>query len=287
MTTRTILMLSLACLFTGCSRGHGSTAAGTGNDAVRAAMENYLAASAFGSATSPRYNPSCDPDYLPAKLLVSAASEVLGTTINGDSAFATVKVVSVAEQVENPRRADGLITTIRLATDTLHWVLLRDSTAEGGWSVCGYPREQVGSDIARWRIRRASIGGRPEHHLRNSSVWWTRSGRVSAEEGDPSLSLRLGLDGGPAFRLGGLDRSVGSMGTTTDHNGRLRTGRDRSWCNVEPRRLSGSQGLAGNWKLQEERHPAGRVLGRCSRHVRRGGPGGAALTLGRTMIING
>lgn len=164
MTTRTILMLSLACFFAGCSRGHGSTTAGTGNDAVRAAMEKYLAASAFGSATSPRYNPSCDPDYLPARLLVSAASEVLGTTINGDSAFVTVKVVSVAEQAENPERADGLITTIRLATDTLHWVLLRDSTVAGGWSVCGYPREQVGvgyrqmADPARidWRPAGAS-----------------------------------------------------------------------------------------------------------------------------------
>jgi hypothetical protein len=35
-----------------------------------------------------------------------------------------MKIISAADQQGDPDRADGLITTLRVATDTLHWNLL-------------------------------------------------------------------------------------------------------------------------------------------------------------------
>jgi hypothetical protein len=73
-----------------------------------------------------------------------------------------MKIISAADQQEDPDRADGLITTLRVATDTLHWNLLTDSTRASGWAVCGYPQEGIAPGFRQTadptRIKRVPAG---------------------------------------------------------------------------------------------------------------------------------
>lgn len=86
---------------------------------------------------------SCVPDGQTDRYLTLARYRVLGSALRGDSVDAAAEVVTVAEETGSPNVANRYVTRVRIRTDTLHWVMVRDSASKK-WGVCGYAKEGFG-----------------------------------------------------------------------------------------------------------------------------------------------
>ncbi len=111
-------------------------------------VETRLAAFLEGSLeTSPPIETNalmaCVPDGQTDRYVTLARYQILNSALRGDSADAAAEVVTVAEEVGYPHAAEKYAATVRIRTDTLHWVMTRDS-ASAKWGVCGYPKEGLG-----------------------------------------------------------------------------------------------------------------------------------------------
>jgi len=111
----------------------------------RGVLNAYLNAALYTDLNKiPDSLAACDDDYSPPKSLALAAYEILDAA-GGDSTEVPARVVSAAEFAPSGHEADGVIATVRVRVDTLHWRVVRDST-NSRWVVCGFARE--GFDFA-------------------------------------------------------------------------------------------------------------------------------------------
>ena len=148
-----ILAAAVAAL-TACggSRDARATQAGSASSAQSVAQggrvpdaEERLGAFLEGSLeTSPPTETNalmaCVPDGQTDRYLTLARYRVLTSALRGDSVDAAAEAVTVAEETGHPHAANRYLTKVRVRTDTLHWVMARDS-ASHKWGVCGYSKE--------------------------------------------------------------------------------------------------------------------------------------------------
>ncbi len=78
---------------------------------------------------------ACPPDGMIDPIYTLATFQVLASSLEGDSAQVSAEVTTVAEERTDSRVYDRRVATVRIATDTFSWRLIRDGAA--GWKVCG------------------------------------------------------------------------------------------------------------------------------------------------------
>jgi hypothetical protein len=117
-----------------------------GQDAHADAHRRFSAFLDASRASSPSPVPdsliACDPEWAASRNLVLAEYKILGIAGTRDTLLAAAEVVTVAEESQDPHRADAYVLRQRVGVDTLHWVMVRRSPA-GPFGICNYSTEGV------------------------------------------------------------------------------------------------------------------------------------------------
>lgn len=110
---------------------------------AEAQLAKYLEASLETTPKSPHSFDglwTCAPDGMVSPVFTLAKYQILSSRRHEDTVEASAVATTVAEEDGDPHIYDGRVVTKRVAEDTLHWSLIRDS-ASGHWIVCGISKE--------------------------------------------------------------------------------------------------------------------------------------------------